>query len=214
MKQLHWQNSFVPKLYTNLSPKQTEKILESHIIINQRKSGEIKGRTVAGGNKQRRYISQEDASSPTVLTKSVILTSLINKMEEREVAIVDISNAFIQTEVTDDKNRVIICIRGMLVDILVKITPDEYKDYVEVNNKGEKQILVECLNALYGTMMASLLYYKKFTARFENAGFVINQYNPCIWNRIVKGKQCTICFHVDNCKISHKSSKVLDQIIK
>ena len=59
----------------------------------------------------------------------------------------------------------------MLVDILVKIAPDVYKDYVKVNNKGEKQILVECLNALYGTMMASLLYYQKFTARLEKAGF-------------------------------------------
>jgi hypothetical protein len=45
----------------------------------------------------------------------------------------------------------------MLVDILAKIAPGFYRDYVKVNNKGEKQILVECLNALYGTMMASLL---------------------------------------------------------
>ena len=79
-------------------------------------------------------------------------------MEEREVAIVDIPNAFIQTEVTDKKNRVIVCIRGMLVDILVKIAPEVYKDKVKVNNKGEKKILVKCLNALYRTMMASLLH--------------------------------------------------------
>jgi hypothetical protein len=30
--------------------------------------GKIKGRTVAGGNKQWDYISKEDASSPTVAT--------------------------------------------------------------------------------------------------------------------------------------------------
>ena len=95
-------------------------------------------------------------------------------MEEREVAIFDIPNAFVQTEVTDEKNRVIALICGMLVDILVKIAPYIYKDYVKVNNKGEKQILVECLNALYGIMMASLLYYQKFTARLEKSGFEIN----------------------------------------
>ena len=82
------------------------------------------------------------------MTKSVILTLMINALEEREVAIVDISNAFIQTEVTDKNRRVIVCIRRMLVDILMKIAPDVYKDYVTVNKKGEKQILVECLNAL------------------------------------------------------------------
>ena len=143
----------MPKLYTDLTPKQREKILESHIFIKRKKSGEIKGRTVAGGNKQHGYISQEDASSPTVLTESVILTSMIDKMEEREVAIFDIPNAFAKTEVKHKKNRVIVCNCRILVDILVKIAPDIYKDYVKVNNKGEKQILVECLNSLYRTMI-------------------------------------------------------------
>ena len=57
------------------------------------------------------------------------------------------------------------------MDILVKIAPDVYREYVTVYKKGEKQILVECLSALYGTMMASLLYYEKFTTRLEKAGF-------------------------------------------
>jgi hypothetical protein len=124
----------------------------------------------------------------------MILTSMINALEEREVAIVDIPSAFIQTEVTDKNRRVIASIRGMLVEILVKIAPDVYKDYVRVNKKGELQILVECLNALYGTMMASMLYYEKFTTRLEKAGFKINPYNPCVWNQKIKGKQCTIFF--------------------
>jgi hypothetical protein len=102
----------------------------------------------------------------------------------------------------------------MLVDILVKIAPDVYKDYIMVNNKREKQILVERLNAPYGTMMASLLYYEKFTTRLDKAGFKMNPYNTCVWNQNIQGKQCAICFHVNNCKISHKSTKVLDQIIK
>ena len=73
----------------------------------------------------------------------------------------DIPNALFQTEVADVNKRVTVVICSMLVEILVKIAPDVYKDYITVNNKGEKQILVECINALYGTMMASLLYYDK-----------------------------------------------------
>jgi len=142
MNQLYWQNSFMPKLYNNLSPEQREKILESHIFIKQKKSGEIKGRTAAGGNKQQGYINQEDASSPTVLTKSMILTSMINAIKERDIAIIDIPNTFIQTEVMNKNKRVIVCICGMLVDILVKVAPDIYKDYVKINSKEEKQILV------------------------------------------------------------------------
>jgi hypothetical protein len=128
MKQLHWQNSFMPKLWNKLSPEQKEKILESHIFITQKRSGEIKGRTVAGGNKQRGYIKKEDASSPTVLTKSVILTSMVDAIKKREIAIIDIPNAFIQIVVTDKNRRVIVCICSILVDILVKIAPDVYKD--------------------------------------------------------------------------------------
>ena len=96
---------------------------------------------------------------------------MIEAIEDRDIAIVDIPNAFIQTEVTDENKRVIVCIHGMLVDILVKIAPDVYKDYVRVNNMGEKQILVECLNALYGTMMASLLYYQKVYGQTREGRF-------------------------------------------
>jgi hypothetical protein len=118
---------------------------------------------VAGGNKQRDYISKEDASSPTVATEAVLLSCIIDAKEGRDVTVIDIPNAFIQTRVEDEGDMAIIKIRGVLVDILVKIAPDVYKSYVTTDKKGIKQLLVQCQNALYGTMVASLLYYRKFT---------------------------------------------------
>jgi hypothetical protein len=47
----------------------------------------------------------------------------------------------------------------------------------------------------------------------ERKNFIKNSYDPCVWNKVVKGKQCTICFHVDDCKISHVSPKVIDNMI-
>ena len=131
--------------------------------MKQKRNGDIKGRTVAGGNKQRGYIDKEESSSPTVTTESVLLTSIVDAEEGRETAIVNIPNAFIQTVVEDKEKRVIIRITGLLVDFLCKIAPDVYTDFITVGKNGVKQLLVECLNALYGTMVASLLYYKKFT---------------------------------------------------
>ena len=157
----------MPKLYNDLSPEQREKILESHIFIKQKKPGEIKGRTVAGGNKQRGYINQEDASSPTVLTESVILTSMIVAMEEREVVIVDILNAFIQTDVTDKNKRVIVRIFGMLVDILVKIAP-----YVDTNIGRVSQCTLQDHDGI-----SALVYNQIREGRICN-----HPYNPCIWN--------------------------------
>jgi hypothetical protein len=42
----------------------------------------------------------------------------------------------------------------------------------------------------------------------------MNPYDPCVWNKNIDGKQCTICFHVDDCKISHALQKVIDSTIK
>ena len=111
-------------------------------------------------------------------TESVILTFVVDAIEERHSAVINIPNAFIQTVVEDKKQRVISRIRGMLVDILVKIAPQVYEAYVTTDTKGNKQILVECLNALYGTMVASLLYYEKFTKSLEANGYEMNRTMP------------------------------------
>jgi hypothetical protein len=106
-------------------------------------------------------------------------------------------------QVEDKEDMTIIKIHGVLVDILIQIAPDVYKSYVTTDKKGMKQLLVQCQNALYGTMVVSLLYYCKFTKSLASVGFEINPYNPCVVNKTVDGTQMTICFHVDDCKLSH-----------
>ena len=87
------------------------------------------------------------------------------------------------------------------MDVLVKIAPDVYGGYVSHDSHGNKQLLVQCLNALYGTMVASLLYYRKCTNSLKSKGFVMNSYDSCVWNKTVKGNILTISFHVNDCKI-------------
>jgi hypothetical protein len=189
-------------------------VLESHMFLKQKRDGKIKGRTVDGGNKQRDYISKEDDSSPTVATESVLLSCIIDAEEERDVAVVDIPNAFVQTRVKNEKDMAFIKIRCILVDILVEITPDVYKYYVLKDKKGSKQLLVQCHNALYGTMVASLLYYRKFVKSLTDIDFVINPYDPCVARKMIEGEQMTIYFHVDDCKLSHRKTKVMDSMIE
>ncbi len=52
LKQLHWQNSFRPVHYKDLSETQHRMILESFLFITRKRSRELKARKVAGGNKQ------------------------------------------------------------------------------------------------------------------------------------------------------------------
>jgi hypothetical protein len=180
------------------------------MFVVKKRTGETKARLVGGGNKQQDYLTKEDSSSQTVATESVLLTSIVDADEKQDVAIIDIPNAFIQTWVDDKKDWVIIQICGVVVDWLTKIV---YTKYVSADRKGAKKLLVECTNAIYGTMIAGLLYYRKFAESLKRKNFIKNPYDPCVWNKVTKGKQCTICFHVDNCKISHVCSKVINDMI-
>ena len=114
-------------------------MLESHLFLKEKRDGTIKRRTVAVSNKQRGYISKEDASSPTVASYSVLLSFIIDAEEGRDVAVIDIPNAFIQTRIEDDKYMAIIKIRGILVDILVDLAPDVYREFVTIDKKGVKK---------------------------------------------------------------------------
>jgi hypothetical protein len=48
----------------------------------------------------------------------------------------------------------------------------------------------------------------------QGLGFKLNPYNPCIANMMVDGKQYTICWYVDDNKISHVDAKVVDWVIE
>jgi hypothetical protein len=213
MKQFHLRKTFKPNHWRQLSKAQRQTVLESHMFLKLKRDGKIKGRTVAGGNKQRDYISKEDASSPTVATESVLLSCIIDAEEHRDVAIVDIPNAFVQTRVENEKDMAFIKIRGILVDILVEIAPEAYKSYVSQDKKGNKQLLVQFQNALYGTMVANLLYCRKFVKSLTDIDFIINPYDPCVANKMIEGEHMTICFHVDDCKLNHRKKTVMDRMI-
>jgi hypothetical protein len=170
---------------------------------------------VVGGNKQYDYITKEDVSSPTVTAEAVMLTCVIDAQENRDVAVVDIPNAFVQTVVSkeDAEHCVTVRIRVPLVDVLVPIVLDVYGPYVSTTKTGQKVLIVECLNAIHGMMVAALLYYKKFVKSLVNHGFKLNPYDGCVANKTVKGKQTTVCFHVDDCKIFHEHPKVVNETI-
>ncbi len=56
-------------------------------------------------------------------SKAVLLTLIVNARKGRDIAVVDIPNAFIQTCVDDAKDCFIIWITGVIVDWLVKVAP-------------------------------------------------------------------------------------------
>lgn len=60
----------------------------------------------------------------------------------------------------------------------------------------------------------SPIFYRVLTKDLENYGFVLNQYDPCVANKIIEGSQCTLLWYVDDLKISHVSEKVVQDVLK
>ena len=162
------------------------------MFIKENRDGTIKCRKMAGGNKKMEFISKEDSSSPTVTTKAMLLSCIIDAEEEREVYIIDTPNAFIQTQVDNKNEMAVIKIIGVLVDLIPDIDPQFYGNVVTKDKKSEKVLIVQCLNAIYRTMVASLLYYNKFVKTLKMTVFKLKPYDHCVANHLVNNNQQTI----------------------
>ena len=210
MKQLNDREVFEPIDVSKLSAIEKKRALESLIFLVEKKDKTIKGRTCANGSTQREYVNREDATSPTAATESILLTATIDAEEGRDVMTVDIPNAFVQTKLDNNQEKVIMKIRGILVDMLIEINPEMYRSYI-VYEGNNRVIYVRMLRALYGMIQSALLFYKKFRSDIETIGFKVNDYDPCVANRIINGKQHTITWHVDDVKSSHQDPAVNDK---
>ena len=104
--------------------------------MKEKKDGTIKGRACADGREQHHYAEKGASKSPTVSTEAVLITAVIEAKEERDVAVIDIPNAFIQTP-QPDKNKVIMRLRGRMEEILCMIAPEIYSPYIQFE-KGNK----------------------------------------------------------------------------
>ena len=127
------------------------------MLIEEKRDGQIKGRGVADGRVQRTVYSKEETYSPTSSQESVILTSIIDAKESREVAVCDIPNAFIQTDLIGE--TVIIRLVGRVVKYLLEIDRELYEDYVEYEN-GKPVLYTLALKAIYRMILSALDYYK------------------------------------------------------
>jgi hypothetical protein len=211
VKQLHDRECFIPISKEELNELERRRALESLIFLTEKRDGTIKARQCANGSTQRDYMTKEDVSSPTVSTEATLLRSVIDAEEGRDVATMDIPNAFIQTIVEDrdsEGNRTIMKIRGLLVDLLCQIDLT-YIPYVITEN-GQKVLYVHVKRAIYGMLVSAMLFYKKFVTDLTNNGFELNPYDPCVANKVVEGEQLTASWHVDDLMASHKNTKVVD----
>ena len=140
-----------------------------------------------------------------------MLSCMIDEMEGREVATVDIPRAFLQTNY--GKGDIHIKLEGATVTLLEEIEPEYYKYFIFTDKRARKCMYAEAKKAIYGTLEASLLFWDKLLKSLEEMGYQRNKYDWCVMNNIIDNKQCTKFWHVDYLKTSHVEPAVVSSVL-
>jgi len=209
MKQLDYMDVCEPVAPEDMSTQERKRALRYLMFLKEKRDGKIKGRGCVDGRPQREYTAKEESTAPTVSIEAFMITCMVDALEGRDVATVDIPGAFMQTE---QDELVHVKLEGIMVDLLLKVAPGKYDK--EVRYHGNKPYLYTRLKkALYGQLKAALLFWKNLSGKLKSWGFEINDYDWCVANKTINGEQCTIVWHVDDLKISHVDPEVVSLII-
>ena len=100
--------------------------------MEEKRDKTIKGRLVASGNFQRPYINKDDVVYPTFSMEGLLLTDVIDASEGRDVSIVYIPNAFVETDI---KETIYMFLCGQLADVLYTINKNKYSEYMVKDKK-------------------------------------------------------------------------------
>ena len=69
--------------------------------------------------------------------------------------------------------------------------------------RGRRVLYVRVLKAIYGMIERALRWYDLFSSTLADMGFEINLYDKCTANKVINGSQCTVCWYVNDNKVSH-----------
>ena len=103
---------------------------------------------------------------------------------------------------------------GKLAELLVATAPKMYHPYVIYGKRNEAMLYVQLKKALYGFLKSALLFYEKLVKDLKSVGFKLNPYDPCVANDTINWQQMTICWHVDDLKVSHVDHRQVTKMIK
>jgi len=210
--QLDRKDVLDPIAFGELTRDQRKNALRAISLIKEKRDGRIKGRTVADGRPQRKYKAPEDVYSPTVSTEGMFLSLAIDAKEKRHVAICDVEGAYLHSDMDE---FVLMVVEGDMVDILVQANPARYERFVYTTKSGKKLLYVRLQKALYGCIQSAMLWWKLLTSVLVENGFEINPYDNYVANKIMDdGNQCTICWYVDDLKVSHVSKHIVEEVIQ
>ena len=192
----------------DLTTAQKKAALHYLMFLKPKQCGWIKGCGCANGQEQWIYKTKEDTSSPTTSTEALFLTCLTDAVKGQHMITCDVPGAFMQTDI--DK-MLHLKLEGEIAQLLIRLDPSCTK--FATRERG-RLVYMELSKALYGTLQATMLFWKDLSTFLTNElGFIPNPYDWCVIDKVINGDQCTIRWHVDNLKISHVDEATMESIV-
>ena len=213
MKEIHNlvdRDCFGEVAYKTLSREDRKYALVILMFMNLKQNGVLKTQGCADGRPQRLWTKKHEVSSPTPANESLRYILATIAFERRDAASFDLPGQFLQTEMDQ---ILYLKIMGAIAMLLAESNPTRWKKYLRIEH-GRPVIYVKCNKAIYGTLNAAILAYKKLTGYFKKWGFTMNPYDPCVWNKMINGSQMTVIFHVDDGIVSHVDPKQVTDFLK
>ena len=206
-----YKKVFHPRKKTTLNAAEQRRIISCSLFVREKFYGDgslqkLKARMVAGGHLQDRS-EYADLSSPTACKTALFSVAAIAAKEGRHVVTADIGMAYLNAPLKGDIKPLMRIPRN-LAEVLCELD----KEYIlYVNEDGS--IIVQLDKALYGCVESALVWYEHLRDTLISIGYVVNPVEPCCFNKLVEGTQCTIIIHVDDLFITCADMAIIDDTL-
>jgi hypothetical protein len=115
----------------------------------------------------------------------------IAAMEGRKVMTMDVGGAYLNADMQRD---VYMRIDAGTADVFCELDKN-YRRALQ----GDGSLVVKLEKALYGCIESSKLWYDNISNKLISVGFVANERDPCVFNKITpSGSQLTVALYVDD----------------
>ena len=118
--QLDYKGAYEPIHAADLTETQQTSALRIINLIKEKQNRRLKGRSVADGRPQCALYTKDETSSPTATPDSVLLTAMIDAVEDQHVMVADVTGAYLNVNMDD---FVLIRLSGDDVDMMCNTNP-------------------------------------------------------------------------------------------
>lgn len=210
--QIDDKEGWTPVEWDSLSLFEKRRALRSFLFLKEKidiATGEVermKSRLVVDGKLQSREGVNTDA--PAGAWSSVLLHGVIAAKEKRRVVVMDVEGAFLEAKIPSGHEKIHVIIEAEYAVILCEKCP-EYRKYL----RKDGCLVVKLNKALYGCIESAKMWYVTLSMILCADGFVVNEYDPCVFNKTSHGKQISLVIYVDDIMASSVSDEAMDELI-